>query len=316
MAKIEKKISFVIPCYYSQDTVTDVVKDIFKEFPKPDYDIEVVLVNDGSKDNTFNVLKSLADEDNRVVAINLSRNFGQDGATMCGLTAATGDYMVVLDDDGQNPPCEAHKLIEEIEKGYEVVFAKYHKKKDTAFKTFGHNLNDKMVNSLIGKPKDIELNSYFVLTSFVRDQMITYKGAYPYIWGLMLRATDNMANVYVEHKAREVGESTYTLSKLFNLWLDGVISFSVKPLRITSVFGVIATFIGFILVVVIAINTLLHGDVAGWTSLMAAILIVGGVQMLMLGMLGEYVGRNFINNNNSPQFIVRDKYTKAQEEEE
>lgn len=307
-----KKISFVIPCYYSQDTVSDVVKDICKEFPRESYNIEIVLVNDGSKDNTFSVLKSLADEDERVVAINLAKNFGQDGATMCGLTNATGDYMVVLDDDGQNPPAEAHKLLDEIEKGYDAVFAKYHQKKDTAFKKFGHDLNDKMVTSLIGKPKDIELNSYFVITSFVRDEMIKYQGAYPYIWGLILRSTDNLANVYVEHKSREVGKSTYTLSKLVGLWFDGFISFSVKPLRVTSVLGVVATFIGFILLLIIVIRTLMNGDVEGWTSIMSAIMIVGGLQMLMLGMLGEYVGRIFINGNNSPQYIVRDKYTKEQ----
>ncbi|SHJ13993.1 glycosyltransferase family 2 protein [Pseudobutyrivibrio xylanivorans] len=313
MLKIEKKISFVIPCYYSQDTVSDVVRDIFTEFPREDYNIEIVLVNDGSKDNTYNVLKSLADQDSRVVVINLSRNFGQDGATMCGFTHATGDYIVALDDDGQNPPCEAHKLLEEIEKGYDIVFAKYHEKKDSAFKKFGHNLNGYIATTLIGKPKDIELNSYFVITSFVRDQMIKYQGAYPYIWGLMLRATDNMANVYVEHKAREVGESTYTLRKLVGLWFDGVISFSIKPLRITSVLGVVATILGFLLAIVIIIKTLIYGDVAGWTSLIATILILSGVQMLMLGMLGEYVGRNFLNNNNSPQYIVRDKYIKEQD---
>ncbi len=310
---MEKKISFVVPCYYSQDTISDVVHDIFSEFPKDKYNIEIVLVNDGSKDNTYGVLKSLADEDSRVIAINQSKNFGQDATTMCGLANATGDYMVVLDDDGQNPPSEAHKLLEEIEKGYEAVFAKYHTKKDTSFKKFGHDLNDKMVTSLIGKPKDIELNSYFVITSFIRDQMVKYKGAYPYIWGLILRATDNVGNVYVEHKAREVGKSTYTLSKLIGLWFDGFISFSIKPLRVTSVFGVMATIIGFILLLIIVIRTILNGDVAGWTSLMAAILIVGGLQMLMVGMLGEYVGRIFINGNNSPQYIIKDKYTKEPE---
>lgn len=313
MSKMDKKISFVIPCYYSQDTVSDVVKDIFKEFPTDSYETEVVLVNDGSKDNTFNVLKSLADQDSRVIAINLSRNFGQDGATMCGITAATGDYIVVLDDDGQNPPCEAHKLLDEIEKGYDIVFAKYHEKKDTLFKKFGHNLNGYIAKTMIGKPKNIELNSYFVITSFVRDQMIRYQGAYPYIWGLMLRATDNMSNVYVEHKAREVGESTYTLKKLIGLWFDGVISFSIKPLRITSVLGFLATLIGLVLAICIVIDTILYGDVEGWTSLIATILLIGGIQMLMLGMLGEYVGRNFLNNNNSPQYIVRDKYIKEQD---
>ena len=309
MKRLEKKVSFVIPCYYSQDTISGVVQDIFKEFPKDEYDIEVVLVNDGSKDNTYEVLKGLAKKDNRVVAIDQSRNFGQDGATMCGLTVATGDYIVVLDDDGQNPPCEAHKLLAEIEKGYEAVFAVYHEKKDSSFKKFGHDLNDMMVTTLIGKPKDIELNSYFVITSFVRNQMIKYQGAYPYIWGLILRSTDNIANVYVEHKSREVGESTYTLRKLIGLWLDGAISFSIKPLRITSVLGFTATMIGFVLVIIIAVRTLAYGDVAGWTSIMAAILIIGGLQMIMLGMLGEYVGRSFLNGNNSPQSIIRERYS-------
>ncbi len=312
---MDKKISFVIPCYYSKETISDVVADICKEFPNDKYDKEIVLVNDGSRDGTYEVLKKLASENDEVIAINLSKNFGQDGATMCGCTHATGDYIVVLDDDGQNPPSEAHKLLDEIEKGYDVVFAKYHEKKDTLFKTFGHNFNDLMATTLIGKPKDISLNSYFVINSFVRDQMIKYKGAYPYIWGLILRSTDNIANVYVEHKAREVGTSTYTLKKLVGLWLDGFISFSIKPLRITSVIGMFACVVGIILAVIIIINTLLYGDVEGWTSTMAGILVIGGLQMMMLGMLGEYVGRIFINGNNSPQFIVREKYSQENNSE-
>lgn len=314
MALLDKKISFVIPCYYSQDTIADVVAGIEEEFPRDKYNIEMVLVNDGSKDNTFNVLKELADKDSRVVALNLSKNFGQDSATMCGLTNATGDYMIVLDDDGQNPPSEAHKLLEKIQEGYDAVFSKYHEKKDTAFKKFGHDLNDVMATELIGKPKNLELNSYFIITSFVRDEMIKYNGAYPYIWGLILRVTDNIANVYVDHKAREVGKSTYTLSKLVSLWLDGFISFSIKPLRVTSILGIVATLMGFILTVFIVIHTLLKGDVEGWTSMMAAILLLGGFQMIMLGMLGEYVGRIFINANNSPQFIVKDRYSKENED--
>lgn len=314
MALLDEKISFVIPCYYSQDTIADVVAGIEEEFPKDKYNIEMVLVNDGSKDNTFNVLKELADKDSRVVALNLSKNFGQDSATMCGLTNATGDYMIVLDDDGQNPPSEAHKLLEKIQEGYDAVFSKYHEKKDTAFKKFGHDLNDVMATELIGKPKNLELNSYFIITSFVRDEMIKYNGAYPYIWGLILRVTDNIANVYVDHKAREVGKSTYTLSKLVSLWLDGFISFSIKPLRVTSILGIVATLMGFILTVFIVIHTLLKGDVEGWTSMMAAILLLSGFQMIMLGMLGEYVGRIFINANNSPQFIVKDRYSKENED--
>ncbi len=312
--KNDKKISFVIPCYYSEKTIEKVVNDICKEFPKEQYNKEIVLVNDGSKDGTFNVISSLAKENEEIIAINLSKNFGQDAATMCGLTEASGDYMVVLDDDGQNPPAEAHKLLEEIEKGYDAVFANYHKKKDTLFKKFGHDVNDLMATALIGKPKNIQLNSYFVINRFVRNQMLHYKGAYPYIWGLIIRCTDSIANVYVEHKAREEGESTYTLGKLLKLWVDGFLSFSIKPLRITSVVGILACFIGFILAIGIVINTLIYGDVPGWTTLITAIILFGGFQLLMLGMLGEYVGRIFINGNNSPQFVVHDKVSQQRED--
>ncbi|SET26299.1 undecaprenyl-phosphate 4-deoxy-4-formamido-L-arabinose transferase [Pseudobutyrivibrio sp. C4] len=314
MEKFEKKISFVIPCYHSENTIEAVVEDICKEFPSEEYNKEIVLVNDGSRDGTYAKLRELADKNSEVVAINLSKNFGQDGATMCGLSQATGEYIIVLDDDGQNPPYEAHKLLEQIEKGYDAVFGKYRTKKDTLFKKFGHDINDMMATSFIGKPKSLQLNSYFVINRFVRDEMLKYKGAYPYIWGLILRCTDNTANVYVEHKAREEGKSTYTLSKLLNLWFDGFISFSVKPLRLTSCLGFVSCIMGFLLTGVIIIKTIHHGDVPGWPTMMAATLVLGGLQMLMVGIVGEYVGRIFINGNHSPQFVIREKYQKEEQE--
>ena len=314
--KTNKKISFVIPCYYSEKTIGSVVEEICKEFPEEEYNREIVLVNDGSKDNTFQVLKGLVETVPGIKAINLAKNFGQDSATMCGLRECTGDYIVILDDDGQNPPAEAHKLLAEIEKGYDAVFAKYHEKKDTAFKKFGHNFNAWMATELIGKPKTLELNSFFVIDKFVKDNMLIYDGAFPYIWGLILRCTDNMSNVYIEHRAREVGESTYTLGKLIKLWLDGSLSFSIKPLRITSLFGFFTCFIGLIFAVIIVIRTIRYGDVPGWPSMMTAIVLLGGFQLMMLGILGEYVGRIFLNGNHAPQFVVKERYTKESSVEE
>ena len=310
MEKYPKKLSFVIPCYKSEHTITAVVEDICKEFPREKYDKEIVLVNDGSADGTFSTIKKLASENDEIIAVNLSRNFGQDGATMCGYNVASGDYIITLDDDGQNPPCETHKLLATIEEGYDVVFGRYHKKKDSAFKTWGSNFNNKMATVMIGKPKDIMLCSYFIMNSFVKNEIIKYQGAYPYLWGLILRSTRNMANVYIEHKSREVGESTYTLAKLVGLWVDGFTSFSIKPLRITTVLGGFAALVGFVYAIVIIIRTALYGDVSGWTSLMAGILILGGLQMIMIGLLGEYVGRIFINENKAPQFIIREKFSK------
>lgn len=195
--KLDKKLSFVIPCYYSEKTISLVVDDIFEAFPKEDYQYEIILVNDGSKDNTFSVIKGLADKFPQVIAVNLAKNFGQDAALMAGYTYATGEYIISLDDDCQNPPAEAHKLIAKIEEGYDAVFGKYHTKQHSAFKNWGSRLNDKMATMLLKKPKDLTLCSYFIMNSFVKDEMLRYDSAFPYIWGLILRTTDQIGRAHV-----------------------------------------------------------------------------------------------------------------------
>lgn len=302
---MNKKISFVIPCYYSENTLESVVEDIIKEFENSN--IEIVLVNDGSKDKTFSVIKKLCSNYKFIKGINLSKNFGQDGARMAGYKYCTGDYIVSLDDDGQNPPAEAHKLISKLDEGYEVVFGKYIQKKHSKFKNFGSMVNDKMANVIIGKPKDIRLCSYFAMTKFVAKEIIQYEGAFPYVWGLILRTTDNVTNEIIDHKAREIGESTYTFSKLLGLWLNGFTAFSVKPLRLASIIGVLFSLVGFLFVIYIILSKLMFGiETGGWASLMSVILFVGGVLMLMIGLLGEYVGRIYISENNAPQYIVKE----------
>lgn len=304
MKTTDKKISFVIPCYFSERTLAGVVEDIIKEFN--DDNIEIILVNDGSTDGTFSVIENLSKKYTFVKGINLSRNFGQDGARMAGYHFVTGDYVVSLDDDAQNPPAEAHKLIAKLEEGYDVVFGRYLIKKHSKFKNFGSKVNDLMADWILEKPKDLRLCSYFVMTRFVSDEIIKYDGAYPYVWGLILRTTRNVTNQVIEHRAREVGESTYTFSKLLGLWLNGFTSFSVKPLRITAVVGMISALIGFIFAVFIIVKKLAFGiNADGWASIMCIMLFLGGIMMLMMGLLGEYVGRIYINENRAPQFIIR-----------
>lgn len=315
--KLDKKLSFVIPCYYSEKTISLVVDDIFKAFPKEDYQFEIILVNDGSKDNTFSVIKGLADKFPQVIAVNLAKNFGQDAALMAGYTYATGDYIISLDDDCQNPPIEAHKLIAKIEEGYDAVFGKYHVKQHSAFKNWGSRLNDKMATMLLKKPKDLTLCSYFIMNSFVKDEMLRYDSAFPYIWGLILRTTDHITNVFIDHKKREVGTTTFTLGKLIMLWLNGFTSFSVKPLRIASFFGGFFAFLGFLLTIIMVIRQFICPEpIIGWTSLMCALLIVSGLNMLMLGLMGEYIGRIFISQNKSPQFVVRQLYRQERPEKD
>lgn len=313
--KLNKKLSFVIPCYYSERTISLVVKDIFTAFPTDDYNYEIILVNDGSKDNTFSVIKELADNSPQITAINLSKNFGQDSALMAGYSYASGDYIISLDDDCQNPPEEAHKLIDKIQEGYDVVFGKYHIKQHTAFKNWGSRLNDKMATVLLNKPKDLTLCSYFIMTSFVKNEMLRYESAFPYIWGLILRTTDHITNVYIDHKKREIGTTTFTISKLVMLWLNGFTSFSVKPLRLASIFGGLISLTGFILAIAMVIKQFIHPEpIVGWTSLICTILIVGGINMIMLGLAGEYIGRIFISQNKSPQFVIRELYHPKKDE--
>lgn len=318
MADSKKMISFVIPCYNSELTIADVVDEIEKEFYRNDrYEYEIILVNDASpKDDTLGKIKQLAIENKRVRAVDLSKNFGQDSALMAGYSLARGQYIISLDDDGQNPASEAWKLLDKIEEGWDVVFGQYHVKKHSKFKNFGSCVNGLMATALLGKPKDLKLCSYFVMDRFVVDQMLKDKNATPYIWGLMLRSTNKLTNVYIDHRAREVGESNFTIRKCLQVWLNGFISFSVKPLRLSAIVGTLTAIIGFIVGLVLVGKRLICGEpVEGWTSLIVVQLLLGGIIMIMLGLLGEYVGRMNISVNNTPPYIIRDIYEDEQDKE-
>ncbi|MGN0482384.1 MAG: glycosyltransferase family 2 protein [Lachnospiraceae bacterium] len=304
-----KQISFVIPCYNSEHTIGHVVAEIEKEFQGNDrYAYEIILVNDASpKDHTKETIFALEKENPHVVAVDLAKNFGQDSALMAGYSIAKGEYIVSLDDDGQNPASEAWKLLDKIEEGWDVVFGKYHVKKHSWFKNFGSRLNDLMADALLGKPKDLRLCSYFVMDRFVVEQMLTDKNSNPYIWGLMLRTTNRMTNVYIEHREREEGVSNFTLAKCLNLWMNGFISFSVKPLRISTIVGTLTACIGFLVGIIVVLKRLIIGEpVTGWTSLIVVQLVIGGVILMMLGLMGEYIGRMNISVNNTPQYVIRE----------
>ena len=301
------KYSFVIPCYYSEKSVSGVVEDIFKAFPTNQYDIEIILVNDGSTDGTRDVIFELADNHPEILSINLAKNVGQDGAVLAGFSRCTGDYVIVLDDDGQNPPMEAHKLIGKLDEGFDIVWGKYHEKKHSAIRRFESRINDYMARILIDKPKDIYLCGYFAIRKYVKDEIMKYHGPFPYMRGLLLRTTTNYTNVYIEHRNREIGQSTYTFSKLLKLWFNGFTSFSIKPLRISTFVGCIIAIIGFFMILFVIFKTAIYGiEARGWASTMSVILFLGGIQLIMIGLVGEYVGRLFLSANNSPQYTIRE----------
>ena len=305
-----KKLSFVIPCYCSEKTVGGVIDEIIETVTNDGrYDYEIVCVNDFSKDNTLEVLKRIAKENSKIKVLSFSRNFGQHSALMAGFNYVTGDIVVCLDDDGQNPPSEMFKLIDKLEEGYDLVSAKYEEKKRSLVRRLGTKLSFWMSSYFIGKPKDIDLNSYYVFRSYIVDEIIKYKNAYPFVHGLILRITRNMANVVIEHKSREHGRSGYSFKKLLSLWMNGFTAFSEKPLRIASLFGVLCSIGGFAFAIVTIIRKILNPDIAvGYSSLMTATLVLSGIIMIFLGLLGEYIGRIYISLNNAPQFAIRESY--------
>ena len=302
------KLSFVIPCYYSEKTIENVVDRIINTV-KDDgrYEYEIICINDGSTDGTYAVLRTLAMKDRQIKVIDLSRNFGQHSALMAGFNHVTGDIIVCLDDDGQNPPEEMFRLIDKlVDEDYDLVSAKYGKEKRSLIRSLGSKVSFAMSKALIGMPEDIELNSYYVMRRFVVDEIIKYDNPYPFVHGLALRVTRNMANVDMPHNERMDGTSGYTLKSLFSLWMNGFTAFSEKPLRVASIAGVITAIVGIVAGIVIIIQKLTgYIQTMGYASTMAVILIFAGLIMMFLGLIGEYLGRVYISINNAPQYAIR-----------
>lgn len=303
------KVSFIIPCYRSAKTIGGVVAEIQDTMTDiPGYVYDIFLVNDCSPDDTYEVIKELCAKYNNIAGISLAKNFGQHAALMAGLHKADGDIVVCLDDDGQTPADEVGKLLSGLENGSDVVYASYENKKHNAFRNFGTWMNDIMTRVMLGKPKDLHLTSYFAAKRFVVDSMLEYENCYPYVIGLVLRATGNITNVPVSHRSREVGTSGYTMKKLLGLWFNGFTAFSIFPLRVATVTGVAFASAGFIYGIYTIIKKFVNPVVPlGFSSLMAAIVFIGGMLMIMLGLIGEYIGRIYISINNSPQYVIREE---------
>ena len=306
-----EKLSFVIPCYGSETTIEIVVNEICETLKqRPEYDYEIILVNDCSPDRVWPRIRALALADSHITGIDLAKNFGQHAALMAGYRHCTGDLIISLDDDGQTPACELFTLVDKMKEGWDVVYASYAHKMHSGFRNFGTWMNERMTESLIGKPKGLRVTSYFIMRRFIADEILRYENAYPYIEGLIFRATRNIANVPVTHHERMVGESGYTFSKLLALWFNGFTAFSVKPLRIATFCGSACACIGFLYGIYVVIRKLVDSSIEmGWSSIIASIFFLGGLILIMLGMIGEYIGRIYISINNAPQYTIRQVVT-------
>jgi undecaprenyl-phosphate 4-deoxy-4-formamido-L-arabinose transferase len=301
------ELSFVIPVFNGGRTISRVVGRIHELYA--DLAFEVILVNDGSTDDSERVCDALVESHpDTVTFLHLARNFGEHNAVLAGLNHARGAYVAVLDDDGQNPPREARRLYEKARTGgYDVVYGRYRVKHHGWLRNLGSRFNDKVANVMLGKPPGLYLSSFKVLNRFTIDQIVRYKGAFPYIDGLILRTTSNLGQIGVEHREREGSSSTYTLGKLIRLWLNMFLNFSMTPLRVSALLGLFTSLISLLLLVAIVVDKLyINPDVTrGLPTVLVIVVFFAGVQLVILGTIGEYLGRLFLDHSKNPQFVVR-----------
>lgn len=311
-------LSFVIPCYHSAATLPAVTRQIRQTvLADGRYDYEILLVNDNPADDTWREICRLKQEDPKIFGICMSRNFGQASALMAGYRHVRGDIVVSLDDDGQTPPAEVFRLIDALDEDTDIVYASYPAKHHSVFRNFGSRVNDWMATWLMGKPKDLYMASYYAARRFVIDEMVKCENPFPYVDGLAVRSTCRFKNVPIDHQDRTEGESGYTFMKLLRLWLNGFTAFSVKPLRVATVMGMVFSLVGFLCAMLVIVRKiiLLDGIDAGWSSIVSIVLLLDGILMMMLGLIGEYVGRMYMTMNKSPQYIIRTTTASAGETE-
>ena len=313
------KYSIIIPCYNSSHTIRQVVDMTCKEMEALGRTpFEMILVDDFSPDGgaTAAELIALSAEYDNVVAVELAKNAGQHNAIMAGLNYAEGDFIILMDDDGQTHPSQLPPLLEKFDEGYDVVYGYYPDKKHSAFRNFGSWVNYTTVRILIGKPKDLRTSSYCLMRKYVRDSIIKYPAQYSHMQGLVLRTVSpaKIASVPIQHFDRAYGTSNYSLKKLISLW-SNIAGFSIVPLRLSRTFGEILSAVGILGMIWLIIRKIVKStQILGWTSTMMAIIFFSGVILITLGIVGEYIGRMFLTISNYPQFVVRGVYCNGKEQ--
>lgn len=301
-------VSIAIPCYKSAQTIPTVVNDLRATITQREgFDYQIILVNDYPDDNTFDVIAALCREDPKIIGINLSRNFGQTTAKMAALPYVTGDVLVYMDDDGQHPADQIFRLVDKILEGYDLVYARFPHKKHSLFKRATSWLNSKVLELNGSKPKGVSISSYLALNRVAVDALKKYRSPFPSIGGYLSHVVRRVANVDMEHRDRLAGQSNYTLRKMLGLWLTGFTNFSTVPLRFSAFIGIGCAAVGFITGAIVVIRKLLNPAIAaGYTSIIALLLFLGGIIMMILGLCGEYIGRIYMTVSNMPQYETRE----------
>lgn len=308
-------LSIVVPVYNGANSVGALVDALAGlEIPGGH---EIVLVNDGSPDNSRDVCLALTRRtDVPVTLVDLARNFGEHNAVMAGLSQARGSFVITMDDDLQNPPEEVVRLfLHARDHRYDVVYTYYAEKKHAWWRNLGSRFTNWCADQLLDKPKGLYLSSFRCMSAFAVREILRHAGPYPYVDGLLMQVTQNIGRLQVRHLARAEGRSNYTLRRLIRLWSAMFLNFSVMPLRVSGMLGTGLGALGGLGFLVILFEWAMGRTPEGYASLASAILLLAGVQLVMLGLIGEYLGRLFLTVNRKPQFVVRDVHAPGAEAE-
>lgn len=303
----ELSLSIVVPVYRSAAILPKLAEQIHDEMRKEGLAdrFELLLVNDASPDNSWQVIRSLADTYGFIKGISLRRNFGQHNAIMAGLNYASGELIILMDDDLQHPPHAIGDMVRALSEGYDVCYTNYVNRQHASWKKMGSRFNDWVATRLLGKPKGLYLSSFKGLRREIAQEVIRYDGPYAYVDGLILDVTRSITTIDIEHQERHEGEGNYNLGRSISLWMKMATSFSVTPLRLATYAGFILAALSLVMIAFVIVQRMLHPEFPrGWASLIATILFIGGIQTLCIGMIGEYIGRTYLKLNRKPQFIV------------
>ncbi|MBU2511247.1 glycosyltransferase family 2 protein [bacterium] len=308
------EISIVIPVFNSESNLKELVSQIQSALEKHDH--EIIMVDDRSKDNSWEVIKEISTSYANVTGLRLNRNYGQDNAILAGLHHVQGKYVVIMDDDLQHSPSDLLKLYDACQKGFDVVYADFFKKEQAFWKNLGSWVNGKVASLLLNKPKGLYISPYKIIKKKLVDEIIKYRGQYPYIDGIILNLTQNVSKIPATHYKRNQGESNFTLGRSVKLFLKIVTSFSIVPLRISTYLGFIVSLFGFLLIPYYLYEYFTGLiDTEGWTTITILLLILIGLVLFSLGIIGEYLGRIYMLMTYDTRFLVSETVGKEEEPE-